>query len=144
MTWSEYVIRTCGDDQGRDFQTKTGIDGSTLSRWRRGDTSGASGLRVDKVAAFARGYNVPVLEAFIEAGFLSPQEANAKPPTKPDLAAITNDELVELVRQRLARAGEGDGRDAPSTNPDGGVTDLSAGRPNLRRVARKKPGSPQE
>lgn len=112
VTWSAYVARTCGDDQGKDFQAKTGIDGSTLSRWKRGDTGG--GLRVDKVAAFARGYKVPVLEAFVEAGFLTAKEAKSRPVGRPDLGAITNDELVELVRQRLVKAGGEHGlRSAP-------------------------------
>jgi transcriptional regulator with XRE-family HTH domain len=133
VTWSEYVGRTVGDDQGRDFESKTGLDGSTLSRWKRGEVSG---LRADKVSDFARGYNVSVLEAYIEAGFLSPEEAAARPARRPDLTTITNDELVELVRQRLARAGGGDDRDAPSTNT---VSELSEHRPKVRekRVARR-------
>lgn len=112
MTWSQYVARTCGDDQGRDFEAKTGIDGSTLSRWRRGDSGG---LRADKVAAFARGYSRPVLEAFVEAGFISAAEAGAAPPGKPDLSAITNEELVELIRHRLEQraGGEHEQRSAP-------------------------------
>lgn len=99
------MIRIAGEDQGREFQLKTGIDGSTLSRWKRGESGG---LRADKVAAFARGYGAPVLEAFVEAGFISPDEAGAAPAAKPDLAAITDDQLVELVRQRLHERGGGE------------------------------------
>lgn len=120
------MIRTVGDDQGRDFEAKTGIDGSTLSRWKRGDTGG--GLRVDKVAAFARGYGVPVLEAFVDAGFISPDEAGVAPAGKPDLATITNAELVDLIRDRLQEA-----------EAAGTVTELSARQPKVphRRVARR-------
>lgn len=114
MTWSEYVARISGDDQGRDFQAKTGIDGSTLSRWRRGKSTG---LRADTVAAFARGYRVPVLEAFVEAGFISPEEAAVRPAGKPDLNAISNAELVELVRQRLEQRAGGEHAELRSSAP---------------------------
>lgn len=112
MTWSEYVVRICGSDQGRDFEAKTGLDGSTLSRWKSGR---GGGVNAEKVAAFARGYGRPVLEAFVEAGFISEEEAGAAPPGKPNLDAITNAELIELIRQRLEqRAGEEHGhRSAP-------------------------------
>jgi hypothetical protein len=136
VTWSEYVSRIVGDDQGRDFEAKTGIDGSTLSRWKRGE---AGGLRADKVSDFARGYAVPVLEAYVEAGFLSAKEASAKPARKPDLNTISNDELVELVRKRLAKVGGGDDRGASSTSTVSGPAGVGHRVPE-KRVARRPEG----
>lgn len=131
VTWSEYVARISGDDQGRDFEDKTGLDGSTLSRWKKGD---AGGLRADKVTAFARGYHVPVLEAFIAAGFLTPEEAEERPTAAPAINSLSDDQLVDEIRRRLRERGGHGGDTATKT-----VTALSERRPRVpeKRVARR-------
>jgi len=59
------------------------------------------------VAAFARAYHRPVLEAFIAAGFLTAQEAGEQPTALPlsPVKSLTDDELLDEVRRRLSLRG---------------------------------------
>lgn len=96
MSWWQYVTRTSGTESPKAMAASTGIDGPNFSRWKAGHVP-----KVEMVAQFARAYHRPVLESFVAAGFLTAAEARSKPASAPDYSQLTNDELLELVRQRM-------------------------------------------
>lgn len=98
LTWSEYVNWVVGDDRQVEISAKTGIDQGTISRWRKDEPQQVSAR---SARAFALGYNRPVLEAFVVAGFLTESEAGMRPPGKADLGSVSNERLAAEVRRRL-------------------------------------------
>lgn len=74
MTWWTYVEAHAQGDRQVEIATKVGVDQTMVSRWKAGKTS----PQPEPVAAFARAYGRPVLEAFVAAGFLSAEEAGAR------------------------------------------------------------------
>lgn len=72
---------------------------------------------MENVAAFARGYGRPVLEAFVAAGFLTDQEAKQRPEAAPSLRVLSDQELVDEVLRRMRERGD-DGGDTAATNDD--------------------------
>lgn len=104
MSWREYVRHVIGDDRQVDVSTKTGIDQGTISRWLR-DENGDGRARVSSqaVRAFAHGYGVPVLEAFVVAGLLSEDESGVSPPRRHHLQDVSDAELLAELRRRLGR-----------------------------------------
>jgi transcriptional regulator with XRE-family HTH domain len=69
--WSDYVRRTQGAVSQTEAAALTGLSQATISRWGRGGRPGTPAM----VAAFARGFGVSVVEAFVAADFLTPEEA---------------------------------------------------------------------
>lgn len=116
MSWEAFVRNTIGTDQQKQAAVRAGIDQSAISRWLKTGTPGTA----ENVAAFARGYNRPVLEAFIAAGFLTEKEAKARPAGRPDFSQLSNDELLELVRARMTDGGEHGGNTAATKDPGSG------------------------
>lgn len=100
MEWHEYVHRVIGEDKQVDVARKTGIDQATISRWLNPATS-LSRRTSQAVAAFARGYDRSVLEAFVVAGFLTQGEAGMKGDLMPDLHAVPSQELMRELDRRL-------------------------------------------
>lgn len=96
MSWWQYVQRVARTSRQRDITDVTGVDATEVTRWKRGKVPSP-----DKAAAFARGYKVPVLEAFVAANFLTADEAGVSPDAEPDFTLLTNDDLLELVRARM-------------------------------------------
>lgn len=101
MTWDEYVRRVIGDDRQVDVAQKTGIDQTTISRWLSSDPAKSRRLSSQSVAAFARGYGLSVIEAFVVAGFLTPDEAGMKSGL-PDLSKLTKRELIDELDRRMS------------------------------------------
>lgn len=99
MEWHEYVRQVVGTDRQVVVAQKTGIDQTTISRWLR--PSGDAGrISSQNVAKFARGYSIPVLQAFVVAGFLTAEEAGIE--GKPfDLGDVATDQLMTELRRRL-------------------------------------------
>ncbi|MBQ1444113.1 MAG: helix-turn-helix transcriptional regulator [Renibacterium sp.] len=97
MVWSDYLKATAPAAQQRDIAQAAGVDQATVSRWQR------SGVppRPENVAAFARAYRRPVLEAFVAAGFLSNDEAKERPRGRPRLDLIEDAELLAELGRRL-------------------------------------------
>lgn len=95
MNWIDYVRSTAGSDKNAAIAYKSGVTEATVSRWSK------SAPKPDSVAAFARAYGRPVLEAFIAAGYLTPEEANEQPAARPSLADLPNDELIAEIARRL-------------------------------------------
>ena len=73
MEWSQYVKQVMGRCNQSDAAELTGVDQTTLSRWLNQGSSGR--ISTQAVARFARGFNRPVLEAFVIAGFITAEEA---------------------------------------------------------------------
>jgi transcriptional regulator with XRE-family HTH domain len=100
MRWSEYVERVIGSDRQVDVARRTGINQTTISRWLAPQTD-HSRRTSQSVAAFARAYGRPVLEAFVVAGFLTPEEAGQTVQPLHDLSTYDTGELAAEVARRL-------------------------------------------
>ncbi|NAE18281.1 hypothetical protein GUJ16_13470 [Enterococcus hirae] len=74
-----------------------GITSSSVGRWKSG------GVAPSQAAALARHYGRPVLEAFVEAGFLSEEEARQRV-VRADLTQIDDAELLAEISRRLELA----------------------------------------
>lgn len=68
MSWWDFVIQTAGGNQS-EIGRRMGISQPTVSQWR------TSTPRPETVRRFAEAYRVPVIKAFIAAGYLSEEEA---------------------------------------------------------------------
>lgn len=98
MSWTEYLRRIAGSGAGQaEIARAAKVATPTVSRW----LSGEQGVKPAAAANFARAHGRPVLEAFIAAGFLTAEEASARPSVAPDYTQLTNDELLGLVRARM-------------------------------------------
>lgn len=131
MSWWEYVVRTAGTEMPKAMTSVTGIEGPNFSRWKGGHVP-----KPDFVAQFARAYGRPVLEAFVAAGFLTPEEAKVRPAPAPDFSQLSNDELLELVRQRM---GESDG----TATKKAGATPANPPAPPRRLAAARTTTTPR-
>lgn len=105
-TWWDYVKDVTQGAQQNEIADKTGLAAPTISRWK----TGSQGTRPENVAAFARAYGRPVLEAFVAAGFLSREEAKVtevslpRDPSKLDSGALAVEiqRLVDELRNRAS------------------------------------------
>lgn len=112
VTWWDYVTGAAGGDDQATIARKSGVGQSMVSRWR------TSVPRPENAAAFARAYGRPVLEAFIAAGFLTPEEAGEKPSAPPSLASLSDEDLLDAVRARMK--GERQWGGSPGSEDDQG------------------------
>lgn len=104
MDWSTYVRQVVGHDRQTEVARKTGIDQTTISRWLRPSEGTPTRISSQNVARFARGYGLSVLEAFVVAGFLSPEEAGMQ--GKPlDIEQVDSDVLIAELQRRLPSTG---------------------------------------
>lgn len=78
------------------------ISPSAVSRWLKGQ----QGVEAALAIRFAKAVGDNPLSALVAAGYLTAEEAKVRPVAAPDFSQLTNDELLELVRQRM---GAGDG-----------------------------------
>lgn len=85
--------------------------------------------RADNVAAFARAYGVPVLEALVAGGVLTPAEAKARVAIR-ERADLTDDELLDEIAARLrrGRTEDPDAQAAPMTKADYSAVAYRPGR----------------
>jgi transcriptional regulator with XRE-family HTH domain len=95
MNWPQYVARMSGGETQAAIGHKIGVSSATVSRWS------TFAPKPENVAAFARAYDRPVLEAFIAAGFLTAEEAAIRPAGRVDPGVLSNDELLDEVRNRM-------------------------------------------
>lgn len=99
MTWWQYVeTHAAGETQER-IARRVDVSTPTVGRWRN------SAPRPETVAAFARAYGRPVLEAFVAAGFLTADEAGAQVTTH-RLEEPSDEQLLSLLARRLRQARE--------------------------------------
>ncbi len=127
MSWEAFVRETIGTDQQKMAAEKSGLDQSAISRWLKTGKPGTA----ENVAAFARGYEVPVLEAFVAAGFITAREAKVRPAGRPDFSQLSNDELLELVRARMGERGDRGGDTAATKAPGSGLD-------NVRKLTKRE------
>lgn len=102
MDWTTYVRRVVGTDTQTQVAAKTGINQTTISRWLNPDAAEGRRLSSQAVAAFARGYDRKVVEAFVVAGFLTPAEANMTTSEPVDLSEVPRDELLAEIQRRMS------------------------------------------
>lgn len=101
MEWREYVEQVVGTDRQIDVARKTGVDQTTISRWLN-PRENSIRLSSQAVAAFARGYGVPVLQAFVVAGFLTKDEASmSEADLVPDLPSVPAEALAAELNRRF-------------------------------------------
>lgn len=98
--WWDYVQQVAKGAKQADIAERAGVNQVTVSRWKKG----AESARPENVAAFARAYGRPVLEAFIAAGFLTAEEADARPDTTFTASDLDNAALLNEIARRLQRA----------------------------------------
>jgi transcriptional regulator with XRE-family HTH domain len=102
MTWWDYLQRISDGAPQVQIARAAKVEQSAVSRWK----SGGHGIRPENAANVARHYGRPVLEAFVAAGFLTPEEASAKPALAPALDELSDEELLqELLRRRTEHIG---------------------------------------
>ncbi len=129
VNWSGYV-ESVTKDGPTAIAARISVSPPSVGRWW-GTTQRP---RPEHAAAFARAYSRPVLEAFIAAGFLSPEEAGERPSAPPSLASLSNDELLDAVRARMNGGSDaGDAEAQKNGDDDGGVG-------AVRKFGPKKPG----
>lgn len=95
--WSTYVRALTRDEPQDRVGRKAGVNGSTVHRWRNGSRPG----RPAEVAALAVAYGGNVLEAFVAAGYLTPEQAGVPPKAAPDWTAVSDEELLAEVAARM-------------------------------------------
>ena len=93
--WIKYVGSVTGGETQAVIGQRAGVSAATISRWS------VAAPRPENVAAFARAYERPVLEAFVAAGFLTQEEAGERPFAKADLSSFSNEELLQEIGSRL-------------------------------------------
>lgn len=121
VMWWEYVQRVSGGATNTAIAELIGVTPSSVARWKDSRPDPA------RARDFAIAFDRPVLEAFIEAGFLTAEEAGQLPAAEPDLAELPDDALLDELRRRLRgaqRDGRGgpDGRDGDGRRKRGGIT----------------------
>lgn len=99
--WWKYVQRVIGDDTAREAATRAGFDKSAFTRWK-------NGARADPefVLKLARAYGRNVLEALVEAEFLTEAEASLQQVERERdevLKEAKPEELLQHLRWRFDR-----------------------------------------
>lgn len=125
VSWSEFVSRVIKAEAHEKVGAKIGVSGPTVGRWING-TTGAP--RVEVAVRFARAYEVSVLETFVEAGYITAEEAGAKVALSPtvDFTKLSNEALLKIVGSRMTKEGGGahasdnPGRAAATNEPGSG------------------------
>jgi transcriptional regulator with XRE-family HTH domain len=95
--WWDYVQQVSEGASQVDIAKKVDISSATVSRWK---TNAAAGDPAP-VAAFARAYGRPVLEAFVAAGFLTAEEAGVTQIQIPDDLTLQDAKVLLDQLQRL-------------------------------------------
>lgn len=100
MNWWVYVTRVTGGASTSTIAQRTGLNQSSVTRWRN------TGPSVAGVRAFALGYERPILEAFLAAEFLTTDELLG---SREALAAFLfgmGDSLLRDQPYKITRRGE--------------------------------------
>jgi len=99
-TWWQYVERVTDGASQVAIAAATGLDKTTVWRWK----ARKANPKPEAVIDLARAYNRPITEALAAAGFISRDEAGiTEVPVKIDLSELDNDDLLEEVRRRMIR-----------------------------------------
>lgn len=99
VMWWDYVQQVAKGAKQAEIAERAGVNQVTVSRWKKG----AESARPENVAAFARAYGRPVLEAFVAAGFLTAEEADVRPEARLHAADLDDTALIDEIARRLRR-----------------------------------------
>lgn len=104
--WWKYVTNLIGDSSYSAAANKAGFDKSAFTRWKKGAKADP-----EFVIKLARAYNTNVLQALVEAEFITAKEAklNLVDTGGTKLAEATDDELADEVLRRMKLGVERDG-----------------------------------
>ena len=72
--WWRYVQKIAHRHSAHEIARRVGLSASSVSRWRE------SAPKPETVRAFARAYGRPVIEAFIAAGYMQPEDLDKEHP----------------------------------------------------------------
>lgn len=141
MPWWEYVQTVTGHAANAAIALAIGVTGSSVGRWAAGSLPDPT-----TAARLAREYGRPVLEAFVAAGYLTPEEATERPTRLHSITSYSDDQLLEEVRRRMGAAPRrpADGGDVVLlVDPDGGdpIQVADPGTGSLVRGADPRAGS---
>ncbi len=123
MSWQQYVRQHAAGRSQSDLAAAVGVTPGTVSKW----ISGTQGIDAAKAISFARGVGDAPLAALIAGGFLTQAEAKSRPAAAPDYSQLSNDQLLDLIRDRMREDVRNDAeqRSSAATNraPGSGVED---------------------
>lgn len=97
--WWKYVEHLIGDDTAQDAARRAGFDKSAFTRWKKG-----AGVGPEFVVKLARAYQANVLEALVEAEFISETEAKLREISlsrRELIESLTDEEIAAEVLTRL-------------------------------------------
>lgn len=97
MTWADYLTRHTNGEVGRVTAQRLGVTESNVSRWKKGGQT----PDVRHVVTFARLYGRPVLEALVEADFITAEEAGEQLIGRPSLEDFSDEQLLDELRRRF-------------------------------------------
>ena len=97
-TWADYTRRITAGATQADIAARTGIEQSSISRWRQGRNT----PRAELVVAFARSYDRNPVEALIVAGYLDRNEVGGVIELETSLSVVSSDQLLEELRRRFS------------------------------------------
>lgn len=97
-SWAEYMRRVTDGATQVQIAERTGIEQSSISRWRQGRNT----PRAELVVAFARAYDRNPIEALIVAGYLNRDEVGVTIELETSLSAVSTERLLGEVSRRLS------------------------------------------
>lgn len=97
-TWADYTRRITAGATQAEIAARTGIEQSSISRWRQGRNT----PRAELVVAFARSYERNPVEALIVAGYLDRNEVGGVIELETSLSAVSTDQLLDEIGRRFA------------------------------------------
>ena len=135
--WWQYVSQVIGGSTYSEAAEKAGFDKSAFTRWKKGARADP-----DFVVKIARAYDVNVLEALVEAEFITDEEA-ALTTIAPqlDLAQVDAQELLDELQHRidtiryLLELEEGGDRKLAAIIDRSNVVDFQSARPDIPQDA---------
>ncbi|OOL30445.1 hypothetical protein GQ85_19870 [Rhodococcus rhodochrous] len=126
--WFDALYRERGYDTDAAVARALGVQQSVIKRWREG-----SAPSIDNLRKISTTLAVPMQQAMIAAGYLTPDEASVV--TVPaDLESVTDAQLLgELARRLIATRGE---------DTDGDPTQGTVGEDTVRAIRSARPADP--
>lgn len=97
-TWADYTRRITAGATQAEIAARTGIEQSSISRWRQGRNT----PRAELVVAFARAYDRNPVEALIVAGYLDRNEVGGVIELETSLSAVSTHQLLEELGRRFS------------------------------------------
>lgn len=95
--WWEYVQRISRHVPQKDIAAVTGIEQSSISRWKVDQTR----PKAEAVVAFARAYRRSPVEALIAAGYMEKNEVTGVIEIAASARELSSDDLVAELRSRI-------------------------------------------